>query len=195
MTTEVKSAFALKEWGAIIDAMDSGHQIVSLRKGGIREKAFLVEDRTFYLLPTFEHQAPELIKPEFRASIDEALAGQRDGRGLVVRLRADVAGLWEIDDETRLTSLDEYHIFTREYAESRFNWRPKQPLTVMLLRAYRLPSPWSTGLPSGVGGCRSWLEIDSAGAPSVAGPVLDDPVFAQRASRIRDLLGPERSVE
>ena len=60
MTTQVKTGLALKEWAAVIDAMEHGRQVVALRKGGIREKAFLVEGRTFYLLPTFEHQAPEL---------------------------------------------------------------------------------------------------------------------------------------
>jgi hypothetical protein len=195
MTTEVKTAFALKEWAAIIDAMGQGHQILSLRKGGIREKSFLVEDRAFYLLPTFEHQAPELIKPQFRSSIDQALADQRDGRGLVARLRAHVAGIWEIDDEARLAAIGSYHIFTPDYAESRFNWRPRQPLTVLLLRAYRLATPWSTGLASGIGGCRSWLEIDPAEAPPVAGPVLEDAEFAQRVDHIRNLLGAEGSVE
>ncbi|MGI8550821.1 MAG: DUF1802 family protein, partial [Dehalococcoidia bacterium] len=47
-------ALALKEWAAVIDALQRGEQIVTLRKGGIREKAFLVEGRSFFLLPTFE---------------------------------------------------------------------------------------------------------------------------------------------
>jgi hypothetical protein len=195
MTTEVKTAFALKEWGAIIDAMERGHQIVSLRKGGIREKSFLVADRSFYLLPTFEHQASNLIKPEFRSSIEKALASQRDERGLIVRLRADVAGLWEIDDDAQLSALDGHQIFTRDYAETRFKWRPRQPLTVLLLRAYRLARPWSTGLPSGVGGCRSWIEIDVAGAPPVEDAVVTDKNFATRLERLRDVLGPERNFE
>jgi hypothetical protein len=195
MTTQVKTAHALKEWGAVIDAMDRGNQVVALRKGGIREKAFLVEDKSFYLLPTFEHQSPGLIKPEYRAAIERALDGQRDDRGLVVRLWADVAAMWEIDDEAHLAALENYHIFSRVYAESRFNWRPKQPLTVLLLRAYRLQRPWSTGFPSGTGGCRSWLEVDSAGAAPIAGPVVEDGDFASRLEHLRDALGAERSVK
>ncbi|HTE84891.1 MAG TPA: DUF1802 family protein, partial [Dehalococcoidia bacterium] len=127
MTVQVRAALALKEWGAVIDAMSHGLQVVTLRKGGIREKGFLVQDRTFYLLPTFEHQSPELIKPGFRNSLERALADQRDESGLIVRIRADVAAIWEIDDERRLAALEPHHMFTKEYAETRFGWRPKQP--------------------------------------------------------------------
>ncbi len=188
MTVQTGTALALKEWGAVIDAMQQGLQIVTLRKGGIREKAFLVKGRSFYLLPTFEHQAPELLKPEFRESLERALSAQRDESGLIVRLRADVEAIWEIDDEPRLWALGAYHMFTQEYAQTRFNWRPKQPLTVLLLRTHRLVHPWSTGLPKGVGGCRSWLEVDASGAPFSSGPVLPDAKFEVQAERLHKAL-------
>lgn len=189
MTVEVRTALALKEWAAVIDAMDRGLQIVTLRKGGIREKSFLVPDRSFYLLPTFEHQSADLIKPEFRASLDRAITDQRDDNGLVVRLRADIAGIWEIDDERRLDALSDYQMFTDAYAASRFNWRPAQPLTVLLLRAYRLERPWSTGFRAGIGGCRSWLEIDAAAAPAESDAALTDAEFESRAVVLRQILG------
>ena len=188
MTIQVGSALALKEWGAVIDAMESGLQIVTLRKGGIREKSFLIEGRSFYLLPTFEHQSPDLVKQEFRQSIDRALVRQRDEDGLIVRLRADVAGLWEIDDQRRLDALAPFQMFTPKYAQSRFAWRPTQPLTVLLLRIDRLQEPWRTGLPSGVGGCRSWLEIDAAAAPSELIPVLNDAEFQARTAQLHAIL-------
>jgi hypothetical protein len=188
MTVQIKTALGLKEWGAVIDAMESGRQFITLRKGGVREKSFLVEGRSFYLLPTFEHQSAELVKPEFGDSVERALAEQRDPSGLIVRLRADVAGLWEIEDQRRLEALNPYQMFTPEYAQTRFSWRPKQPLTVLLLRAFRLTQPWYTGLPSGVGGCRSWLEIDAASAPTETAPVLSDEEFYSVTSALRKLL-------
>jgi hypothetical protein len=171
--------------------MDRGLQLVTLRKGGIREKSFLVQGSSFYLLPTFEHQSAELIKPEFRDSLDRAIADQRDDKGLVVRLRADVAAMWEIDDTRRLAALESQQMFTHEYAETRFSWRPTQPLTVLLLRAHRLERPWSTGFAQGIGGCRSWLEIDAAEAPAESGPVLSDADFATRSSLLSAVLQPE----
>jgi hypothetical protein len=188
MAVQTATRLALKEWAAVIDAMQQGLQIVTLRKGGIREKSFLVEGRSFYLLPTYEHQAADLIKPEFRESLDRAVAGQRDDAGLIVRLRADVDAIWEIDDEQRLSALTPYHMFTDEYAQSRFNWRPKQPLTVLLLRAQRLEQAWSTGLSKGVGGCRSWLEIEAGAAPSISGPVIPDAEFEARTELLHAVL-------
>lgn len=189
MTVKVSTALALKEWAAVIDAMERGLQLVTVRKGGIREKSFLVAGRSFYLLPTFEHQSPDLIKPSQRDCVERALAEQRDQSGLIVGVRADVAALWEIDDERRLAALAPYHMFTEDYARSRFEWRPTQPLTVLLLRVFRLNEPWRTGLPSGVGGCRSWLEIDADGAPRESGPVIPDAVFQQREAELRAALG------
>ena len=193
MAVQVKTGLALKEWAAVIDGMERGLQIVALRKGGIREKAFLVEGRSFYLLPTFEHQAVELVKPEFRPNLERAVAEQRDGAGLVVRARADVVEFWEIDDAARLAALAPYHMFTDDFAWERFQWRPKQPLTVLLLRAYRLARPWHTGLPAGVGGCRSWLDLNAGNAPDVAGPVLADDEFEARVAELRKLLSPSTS--
>jgi hypothetical protein len=188
MTVQVKTALALKEWSAVIDAVEEGRQIVALRKGGIREKAFLVEGRSFYLLPTFEHQAEDLVKPDDRHRIERAQREHRDETGLVVHARADVVDLWEVDDEARLRALTPYHIFTEDFARSRFNWRPKQPLTVMLLRAFLLSEPWRTGLPAGVGGCRSWLEVDAAAAPAVSRPALSDAEFEACAALLRTAL-------
>jgi hypothetical protein len=189
MAIQVKTGLALKEWAVLIDAMSRGQQAIALRKGGIREKAFLVQGHSFYLLPTFEHQAVELLKPEFRGGVARALAEQRDDTGLVVRARADLVDFWEIDDETRVRALERFHIYTDEFIQKRFNWRPKQPLTVMLLRAHRLQGTWQTGLPSGVGGCRSWLEIDASAAPEAGEAAISDRDFAELSTAMRTLLG------
>jgi hypothetical protein len=194
MAVQVKTGLALKEWAAVIDAMEHGDQTIALRKGGIREKAFLVEGRTFYLLPTFEHQDAELVKPQHRQNLERALAEQRSEDGLVVRTRADVVDVWEIDDATRLAALSPYHIFSDDYAATRFQWRPKQPLTVLLLRVSRLARPWRTGLPSGVGGCRSWLEVDAAAAPDIGAEAITPEEFARRAAELTGLLGPPSGV-
>ena len=188
MTTQVRTALALKEWAAVIDAALRGQQSIALRKGGIREKSFLLEGRSFYLLPTFEHQATELIKPAFHASLAGAIAAQRDDDGLIVRARADVIDALEIDDAGQVAALAPFHMFTEEYARARFNWRPKQPLTVLLLRVYRLATPWHTGLPAGVGGCRSWLEVDASSAPADSEPALSDKDFESTVAAVHRAL-------
>src|ERR671911_2719302 len=56
----------LKEWAVAVRALEGGETALVVRKGGIREKAFAVADRRFLLLPGYEHQRPELLKPDYR---------------------------------------------------------------------------------------------------------------------------------
>ena len=61
----------LKEWAVAVRALERGETALVVRKGGIREKAFAVKDSRFLLLPGYEHQRPELIKPEYRQLMEE----------------------------------------------------------------------------------------------------------------------------
>src|SRR4051794_22413911 len=65
-------AFALKEWSVVCDALLSGEQILTLRKGGIEEEEgeFKAVHDVFYLYPTFEHQNPDALRPEIRERLD-----------------------------------------------------------------------------------------------------------------------------
>ena len=56
---------ALKEWATVCRALESGRQIILLRKGGIYEAAgeFEVEHREFLLFPTYVHQNLKMLKP------------------------------------------------------------------------------------------------------------------------------------
>ena len=58
---------AFKEWAVVCEALKSGRQTVLIRKGGIREEdgIFRVDDEEFFLMPTYDHQTPKLVKPEF----------------------------------------------------------------------------------------------------------------------------------
>src|SRR5271154_4893658 len=58
-------AVALKEWATVCRALESGRQILLLRKGGIYEAAgeFELEHRRFLLFPTFLHQNLAMLKP------------------------------------------------------------------------------------------------------------------------------------
>ena len=128
----------LKEWAVTVRALERGDTALVVRKGGIREKAFAVPKTRFLLLPGYEHQRPELIKPEFRHIMDE-MPDLTDEGPLRFSSFAEVEGAFEISEAEDLEALDDHHMWTHEYAESRFKWRPKKPLTVLVLRTYVLP--------------------------------------------------------
>src|ERR1041384_7336334 len=55
---------ALKEWAVTVRALAEGEQLLTLRKGGIREenKHFELEHERFFLYPTFDHQRTDLVR-------------------------------------------------------------------------------------------------------------------------------------
>src|SRR5680860_751649 len=55
---------AFKEWAVTVRALAEGEQLLTLRKGGIREehKHFEIEHDRFFLYPTFDHQRNDLVR-------------------------------------------------------------------------------------------------------------------------------------
>src|ERR1700689_4871943 len=70
---------ALKEWAVTVRALAEGEQLLTLRKGGIREseKHFALEHERFFLYPTFDHQRNDLVReshqPELRRALEEGV--------------------------------------------------------------------------------------------------------------------------
>jgi hypothetical protein len=171
---------ALKEWAVAVRALEQGATALVIRKGGIREKAFAVPRRRFLLLPGYEHQRPELIKPRFR-NLMEGLSGLDDSGPLRFTSFAEVRSAHEVSEPESLAAIEPHHMWTPEYAESRFRWRPKKPLTVLLLRTYLLPEPVELPYREVYGGCRSWIELEEEVSVSGARPALDDEAFERLA--------------
>src|SRR5712692_4652503 len=70
---------AFKEWAVTVRALAEGEQLVTLRKGGIREpeRHFRLEHDRFFLYPTFDHQRTDLVResdqPELRRALEEGV--------------------------------------------------------------------------------------------------------------------------
>ncbi len=166
----------LKEWAVAVRALERGETALVVRKGGIREKAFAVTNRRFLLLPGYEHQRQELLKPEYRELLRE-IPDLTDDGPLRFTSFAEVRGAYEISEPESLEAIDPYHIWTPEYAESRFRWRPKKPLTVLVLRVYLLPEPVELPYSEVYGGCKSWIALEQPVPVAGARPALEDDAF------------------
>lgn len=167
----------LKEWAVAVKALERGATALVVRKGGIREKSFAVPTKRFLLFSGYEHQKPELLKPEARHLL-EGIPQRKDDEG-PVRFTSfgEVAGAYEISSKESLDAIDPHHIWTPEYAESRFKWRPKKPLTVLVLRTYLLPGPVEFPYSEAFGGCKSWLELDEPVNVEDSVPALSEEEF------------------
>jgi hypothetical protein len=184
MATVTTSTLALKEWAVCEAALLRGDTIVLLRKGGIREptRAFRIEHEAFALFPTYEHQRADLLVPAARPLLANAMADRPAADQVRVRLWLHVTDAFEVTDPGHLAGLAGQHIWTGDYAVERLRWRPRQPLIVMLTRAWRLVEPLWLPLEPRYGGCSSWVQL--AAAPDLNGSVrvLDDAAYAARVS-------------
>ena len=182
---------ALKEWAVAVKALECGETALVVRKGGIREKAFAVPRTRFLLLPGYEHQRPDLLKPAYRDLMDD-IADLTDEGPLRFSSFAEVEGAYEVSEAEDLTSLDSYHMWTPEYAESRFKWRPKKPLTVLVLRSYLLQETVELPYVDEYGGCKSWIELQETVSVEGARPALTDEDFDELVAPV---LGVLRGLE
>jgi hypothetical protein len=169
---------ALKEWAVAVEALERGETALVVRKGGIREKAFAVPKARFLFFKSYEHQKEEQLKPLYHDLL-RSIPKRRDDGPVNVTSFAEVRGAYEISEAEELEALDPYHIWTPEYAESRLKWRPKKPLTVLVLRTYVLPEPVELSYRAGYGGCKSWIELEKAVPTAGSRPALNDAAFKE----------------
>ena len=182
------STLALKEWAVAVDALAAGKQIMVLRKGGIHrdDKEFRVVHPEFLLYPTYDHQSPELLKADYHTDLAQTLE-EDDIPGLVtLSTWTEVTDTFELRDEETLERLSPYHIWTNDYAEKRLHWRPKYPLTVMLLRVYRLQQPQALPVLDEYVGCKSWVDLGQDVPLGYMTAVLTDDEYKEMADPVRE---------
>lgn len=182
---------ALKEWASVVRALEEGKQIIALRKGGIIEETrdFQLVSPQFYLLPTYEHQRRELLKPEFQPLVDEtAAAWSPDADTVRITVFAEAVEDIELSDQEAVDRLRDFHIWTDTFTEERLKWKRKQPLHLLLLRVYRLERPVDVPLRESYTGCKSWIRLEDALAGTPKLPVLPDAKFLEEVDKIRRAL-------
>jgi hypothetical protein len=192
---------AFKEWAVIVRALLAGEQILDVRKGGLREdgRHFAVQATTCWLYPTVEHQQSELLKPAYRRWIGETEAAAAPPDQVRIEGWAEIVAATTVTDPDELAKLDSKLIWTLDYASSRLSWKKRDPLWVLVLRAYRLEEPLVVPFEAAYKGCTSWVDVD--GLPddpaSLAGePALSDESFAARRKLLEQQLGrPFESVD
>ena len=211
---------ALKEWAIICKALEDGRQILLLRKGGIMEyrKGFEVKHNEFLLYPTFEHQSIESIKAEYKEKLKEILREQnkneekdndKDNKNSIINntntniieLFAKVEDVIEASDKTTLSKLRDYHIWGDEYVEMRMNYNPSKPMSILLLRIYKMNKPLIIDINDKWAGCKSWIDIEDSDTrnfhkidilgneKALIDPVINDDIFYEHLSKIRKAIG------
>jgi hypothetical protein len=178
---------ALKEWSAVIAALDRGSQIFLLRKGGIVEagRGFVPRHKEFLLFPTFEHQHARYLKPEYA----DLLANSAPPGA-----RVSISHLARTTDILRAPpsahALGDCHVWNEEFLRQRYEYRPDLPLCLLVVRAYRLACTCEIPLRPSYAGCKSWVHLTEEIPAAAIEPVLTDAEFAVRRG---DLMARIRS--
>jgi len=183
---------ALKEWAVIVHALLEGEQILDVRKGGLREdgRHFAVQSERVWLYPTAEHQKADLLEEPYRHWIELAPTSPV-GQPIRIDGWADIVRIATVTEPEQLEAIASRLIWTSDYAESRFNWKKRDPLWVLALRVHRLLEPITVPWRDEYGGCTSWVDLDGlpadpASVPSE--PALSDVAFGARLQGTIDAL-------
>lgn len=173
---------ALKEWDTVCSALETGRQVMLLRKGGIREAGgeFELEHRRFLLFPTYVHQNVQMLKAEAQPSYKPHSSEPAEVR---ISAAGEVADIIQVSSRDQVDALDAQHIWTKPLIDMRFNYRPENPLYILLVRAYVLEEPVTIQNTPAYAGCKSWVPLDKP--ISTAGrPALNDADFAHKREAI-----------
>jgi hypothetical protein len=179
---------ALKEWATVCRAMETGSQILLLRKGGIYESAgeFELEHRQFLFFPTYLHQNLTMLKPEAQAGFESHAA---EPASVSLGVAGQVTDILPVQSRALMDELDDQHIWTAPLIDMRFNYRPENPLYLLLVRAYQMTRPVTVENTPAYAGCKSWVPLDRPISTDGATPVLDDTTFQTRRQVILTRLG------
>ncbi|MBI4208323.1 MAG: DUF1802 family protein [Deltaproteobacteria bacterium] len=180
---------ALKEWASVVAALESGKQVILLRKGGIMDPGFDVESPMFLLYPTRYHQSEDQIRPQFQSILGQARALQPAEGKIRISSLAQVVDSKETTDIETLKALSEKTIYTPQSLLDRYqNFRPKESIKILFVRTFLLGKPQICEERKSYLGCRSWVDLEDSIEIGSPRPVLSEDEFQKARAEIRSIL-------
>lgn len=183
-------SYALKEWNVAVEALETGKTALLMRKGGIREQGghFTVDYHKVLLYPTFEHQKPELLKPQYRPGVKPVATGWHP-ESIKISSWAEITHIISLNKsqvEAAANNLLDMVIWNQEFLSDRLNWKPHKPLHLLLLKTHKLPHIWEIPYQQTYGGCRSWIELNTAIPLDQSLPVLKPEEYQAIVNQVLD---------
>ncbi|MEM8612200.1 MAG: DUF1802 family protein [Cyanobacteria bacterium P01_H01_bin.105] len=186
----------LKEWSIAVEALVQGQTILLLRKGGIREvdNCFQVPHQQVWLYPTYEHQKPHLLKPQWAGQVAPVEAGWHPPQ-ITIQAWANIGHIWVVKNEQAVQALLPFHIWNEQFVTERFRWKPSQPLYLLLLRVHKLTTPAQINWHSDYGSCQSWLTLTNPLDTRPSTPVLDSQTWATTVQAIHSQINSVEPID
>ncbi|MGB3653058.1 MAG: DUF1802 family protein [Rivularia sp. (in: cyanobacteria)] len=186
---ELTTFHALKEWAIAINALESGETIMLLRKGGIHEKggSFRVAHDRVLLYPTYEHQQTFMLKADYSNLVIPVTPGWRP-QSVNITSYAQITHILPVTDNSIVNALLPFHIWNQEFVRDRQQWKPEEPLFILLLRTYKLSTPQLVTYDRRYGGCKSWIDLNES-ISLEAQPAISENVYSELVAQICGIIG------
>jgi hypothetical protein len=185
---------ALKEWAVVCKGLEEGRQTILLRKGGIMERkdGFELKHNDFYIFPTYEHQSRDLLQHDYADKFESILQSKPIDDQNAIYLYAKVIFITETFNREMLYDLRDFHIWNEKYISLRMDYNPEKPLSIVLLRVYKLNTALNVTLSPQQAGCRSWIDFQlpnmEDSEDNIGKPVLSYDTFHERQSQLMEVL-------
>jgi hypothetical protein len=176
-------SIALKEWAVVCGALAEGRQTILLRKGGILEgpSGFEIDHSAFVLMPTYLHQNVAMVKPAYSAAAKPVAT---EPRQIEIALAATVHAAHKLNSRRQMDALDRHHIWSPKLIDMRFDYRPENPLYLLVVRVWRLAEAVMIENTPTYAGCKSWAPLDVGIDCNGATPAMEDAAFEEEARAI-----------
>ena len=183
---------AFKEWAVAIRALREGHQILLIRKGGIREDGgeFSVASRRVLLFPTYLHAEEQAasLQPCYGAWQDEEARKEPKNETVRFDAWAEITDIFIVQKPDALYELKSQHIYGDSFLKKRIESEPAKPLYGLCLRTYNLPQPAVVPVELDYYGCKSWINLTAPLSLEGATPALSDRTYEERVRVTRRFL-------
>ncbi|MFN4243185.1 MAG: DUF1802 family protein [Tepidisphaerales bacterium] len=166
----------LREWASVVEQVERG-AVVLVRKGGISEGSdgFAVEAGRFVLWPTVFHQHRGAVAPPAVTTL---------------RVGCELVSSVEVPSSAELSGLSGLHGYTAEQLRVRAAYRPQRPLTLLVVRPFRLEPAVELATSALPASCRSWAVWETARV-NPAWVAIDVGDAVERATAAVQRLGRE----
>ena len=180
---------AFKEWSTVCDALAEGRQSLILRKGGVAEHGgpgrFVPEHSTFWLYPTWVHQAEQGVRSS--AGHHAALHQPSPRSQIPIHAIASVTVLSYVRDEQTLDALERFHVLTAETVRKRFHYRAPG-LWALAARVWFRSPGYEIPFHPEHAGCKTWLSLDQPLSTAGLRASIEDQNWAALEAEWQSLL-------
>jgi len=107
---------------------------------------------------------------------------------VAIQIAGEITDIIPMPRRSAIDALDDQHVWTPPLIDMRFNYRPENPLYLLLVRSYVLPRQIMIENTPAYAGCKSWVPLEYPISIQGAKASLDDQAYAARRKLIMDRL-------